>query len=80
MSNVVAGNAQGSCCDVVSRAESLDEGDCSNESSKFTAIGVAIFDGSWDDVDSNGSVVGGGAFNGKGSCAKIVLQRCITDG
>ena len=50
----------------------------SNESSCFTAGGIAFFDGTWGDVHGIGSVGCGRTFNDQCSCSKEIFVRSVT--
>ena len=77
--NVVTGNAHGAGRYLVEVAKNVGDSENPNEASKFTAIGVSIWDWAWDGVDSYSSIETGSTLNDKGSSAKFILEGGITN-
>ena len=77
--DAVTGNAHGTGRYLVEIAKDVGDSEDPNEASKFTAIGVSIWDWAWDGVDSYSSIETGSTFNDKGSSAKFILEGGITN-
>ena len=77
--NVVTGNAHGAGRYLVESAKDVGDSENSDEASKFTAIGVSIWDWAWDGIDSYSLIKTSSTFNDEGSSAKFVLEGGITN-
>ena len=77
--DVVTGNGEGACADLVVGTDAIDHGEDPNKASQFTAVGVSFFERARYNVESDGSLCEWGSLQDKSRSAITFFEGGITD-